>query len=115
MGFPIHKDRQFLFLSTDVQRENGPLNTIFCPPNQPDFVACQAFEQSAGPIVTAPVAGTSDTLPAACGGAGAIGQGLFPACYGVATAGGLTGPHNQYQNFFTLLGHYDYQFSPRTT
>src|SRR5271154_6458311 len=30
IGFPIHKDRQFLFLSTDIQRENGPLATNFC-------------------------------------------------------------------------------------
>jgi hypothetical protein len=108
IGFPIHKDRQFLFLSTDIQRENGPLNTIFCPAGG-NQVACQAWEASAGPVVTAPV-NTTDTLPGACGPS-SIGEGLFPACYGVATAGGLTGPHNQYQNFFTLLGHYDYQFS----
>ena len=108
VGFPIKKDRQFLFLSTDIQRENGPLNTIFCPAG-PNFDACEAFLASAGPTVTAG-AGT-DVLPSACG-SGAIGEGLFPACYGVATAGGLVGPHNQYQNFFTLLGHYDYQFSP---
>ena len=30
VGFPIHKDRQFLFLSTDIQRENGPLTTSLC-------------------------------------------------------------------------------------
>ena len=30
IGFPIHKDRQFLFLATDIQRENGPLATNFC-------------------------------------------------------------------------------------
>jgi hypothetical protein len=109
IGFPIHKDRQFLFLSTDIQRENGPLNTIFCPAGG-NQIACQAWESSAGPVVGPPAAGTTDALPGACS-AGAIGEGLFPACYGVATAGGLTGPHNQYQNFFTLLGHYDYQFS----
>jgi hypothetical protein len=110
VGLPIHKDRQFLFLSTDIQRENGPLNTIFCPPTATDYVACQAFEASAGPVIGAPAVGT-DVLPGACG-AGAIGEGLIPACYGASTVGGLTGPHNQYQNFFTLLGHYDYQFSP---
>src|ERR1700678_101148 len=110
IGFPIHKDRQFLFLSTDIQRENGPLNTIFCPPTAPDFVACQAFEASAGPIIGPPAAGTTNILPIGCSSS-AVGEGLLPACYGVATAGGLTGPHNQYQNFFTLLGHYDYQFS----
>src|SRR5215475_9461238 len=30
VGFPIHKDRQWLFLSTDVQRNNGPLTTTLC-------------------------------------------------------------------------------------
>ncbi|MGA8034520.1 MAG: carboxypeptidase-like regulatory domain-containing protein [Candidatus Acidiferrales bacterium] len=111
IGFPIRKDRQFLFLSTDIQRENGPLNTIFCPPSAPDFVQCQAFEASAGPIIGPPAAGTTNILPIGCSSS-AVGEGLLPACYGVSTVGGLTGPHNQYQNFFTLLGHYDYQFSP---
>jgi len=110
-GFPIHKDRQFLFLATDIQRENGPLNTVFCPPTAANFVACQAFEASPGPVI-GPQLVASDTLPSACGGAVAIGQSLLPACYGALTAGALTGAHNQYQNFFTLLGHYDYQFSP---
>jgi hypothetical protein len=111
VGFPIHKDRQFLFLATDIQRENGPLNTVFCPPTAPDFVACQAFEASGGPVIGPQLIG-SDTLPSACGGTAAIGSNLLPACYGASTVGALTGPHNQYQNFFTLLGHYDYQFSP---
>jgi hypothetical protein len=109
-GFPIHKDRQFLFLSTDIQRENGPLDTVLC--TDATTLGCSAFLASAGPIITAPASGSSDTLPPACGGTAAIGQALLPACYGVATVGGLNGPHNQYQNFFTLLGHYDYQFSP---
>ncbi len=109
VGFPIHRDRQFLFLSTDIQRENGPLDTVLC--TDASVPGCSAFLASAGPIITAPVNGT-DTLPAACGGAAAVGQALMPACYGVSTVGGLEGPHNQYQNFFTLLGHYDYQFSP---
>jgi hypothetical protein len=30
IGFPIHKDRQFLFLATDVQKQNGPLVTNLC-------------------------------------------------------------------------------------
>jgi hypothetical protein len=109
VGFPIHKDRQFLFLSTDIQRENGPLDTVLC--TDATTPGCSAFLASAGPIIAAPVE-SSDTLPPACGGAAAIGQALLPACYGVATIGALNGPHNQYQNFFTLLGHYDYQFSP---
>ena len=72
--------------------------------------ACEAFLASAGPTVTrrrrVPTFSPLHAAPAR------VGEGLFPACYGVATAGGLVGPHNQYQNFFTLLGHYDYQFSP---
>jgi hypothetical protein len=110
VGFPIHKDRQFLFLSTDIQRENGPLDTVLC--TDATTPGCSAFLASAGPIITAPPSGSSNTLPPACGGSAAIGQALLPACYGVATFADLNGPHNQYQNFFTLLGHYDYQFSP---
>ena len=110
VGFPIHKDRQFLFLSTDIQRENGPLDTVLC--TDATTTGCSAFLASAGPIITAPPSGSTNTLPPACGGPSAIGQALLPACYGVATFADLNGPHNQYQNFFTLLGHYDYQFSP---
>src|SRR6202044_657664 len=73
VGFPIHKDRQFLFLSTDIQRENGPLNTIFCPPTATDYVACQAWEQSAGPVV-GPPANATDVLPGGCV-SGAVGEG----------------------------------------
>ncbi len=107
-GFPIHKDRQFLFLATDIQRENGPLDTVFCTAADP---GCSAFLASAGPIIGPPTAGTSNILPPGCA-AGAVGEALLPACYGVPTIGALNGSHNQYQNFFTLLGHYDYQFSP---
>jgi hypothetical protein len=108
VGFPIHKDRQFLFLATDIQRENGPLDTVFCTAADP---GCSAFLASAGPIIGAPTPGTSNILPPGCV-AGAVGEALLPACYGVPTLGALNGEHNQYQNFFTLLGHYDYQFSP---
>jgi hypothetical protein len=108
VGFPIHKDRQFLFLATDIQRENGPLDTIFCTAADP---GCSAFLASAGPIIGPPTPGTSNILPPGCA-AGAVGEALMPACYGVPTIGALAGEHNQYQNFFTLLGHYDYQFSP---
>lgn len=111
-GFPIHKDRQFLFLATDIQRENGPLKTVFCPPNAPNFAACEASLQTAGPIINPPVPGTTEVLPAACGGASAIGKNLLPACYGVPDLAAFEGSNNQFQNFFTLLGHYDYQFSP---
>src|SRR5271156_142907 len=111
VGFPIHKNRQFLFLSTDIQRENGPLDTVFCPTG-PNNASCEATLAAAGggPIIGSPT-GTS-VLPASCGGPSAIGEALLPACYGVATLAGFEGPHNQYQNFFTILGHYDYQFSP---
>src|SRR5260370_1189169 len=44
VGFPIHKDRQWLFLSTDIQRNNGPLTTNLCHGN----AVCQ---HDAGPII----------------------------------------------------------------
>jgi Carboxypeptidase regulatory-like domain len=111
VGFPIHKNRQFLFLSTDIQRENGPLDTVFCPAGA-NHATCEATLAAAGggPVIGSPV-GTS-VLPPSCGGPSAIGEELLPACYGVSTLAGFEGPHNQYQNFFTILGHYDYQFSP---
>jgi len=109
VGFPIHKDRQWLFLSTDIQRENGPLATQFCAPSD---AACEASLQTAGPIIPAPAAGTTEVLPAGCGGASAVGKHLLPACYGVPNLAAFEGSNGQYQNFFTLLGHYDYQFSP---
>src|ERR1700723_369184 len=110
VGFPIHKDRQFLFLSTDIQRENGPLTTVFCPPGSGN-AACEATLQDAGPVILPPVAGSTEVLPAACGGSAAIGQNLLPACYGVPNLAAFEGAHTQFQNFFTLLGHYDYQIN----
>lgn len=109
VGFPIHRDRQFLFLSTDIQREHGPLLTQFCAPSD---AACVASLQSAGPIINPPVPGVQEFLPAACGGDAAIGQHLLPACYGVPNLAAFEGPNLQYQNFFTILGHYDYQITP---
>lgn len=111
-GFPIHKDRQFLFLSTDIQRENGPLKTQFCPPGA-NFTSCEAALASVGlgPTILPPVAGSNEVLPANC--ASAIGQPVLSACYGLTNGlSDFEGPHNQYQDFFTILGHYDYQFSP---
>jgi hypothetical protein len=110
-GFPIHTDRQFFFISTDIQREDGPLKTVFCPPNAPNFAACEASLQTAGPVINPPVGGTTEVLPIACG-ASAIGKNLLPACYGVPNLAAFEGSSTQYQNFFTLLGHYDYQFTP---
>jgi len=104
IGFPIHKDRQWLFLSTDIQRSSGPLTTSLCHGD----AACQ---QDAGPIIQAPANG-SDQLGPSCTNITFGVTRLLPGCYGVANLGALEGPHTQFQNFFTLLGHYDYQFSP---
>jgi hypothetical protein len=104
IGFPIRKDRQWLFLATDVQRNTGPLTTNLCHGN----AACQA---DAGPIIQAAKAGTSDMLGPSCKNITFGVTRLLPGCYGVPNLGALEGPHDQFQNFFTLLGHYDYQFS----
>ncbi|HWY77570.1 MAG TPA: carboxypeptidase regulatory-like domain-containing protein [Verrucomicrobiae bacterium] len=104
-GFPIHKDRQFLFLSTDIQRNSGPLTTNLCHGDP----VCQG---DTGPVIPALAAGTSDMLGPACAGAIPGVTHLLPGCYGVADLGALEGPHTQFQDFFTILGHYDYQFSP---
>ncbi len=112
VGFPIHKDRQFLYLATDIQRENGPLDTVFCPAGS-NFAACEAGLASVGlgPTILPPVAGSDEVLPANC--ATAVGQPVLSACYGLTNGlSDFEGSHNQYQNFFTILGHYDYQFSP---
>src|ERR1700734_1727125 len=92
VGFPLHKKRQFLFLSTDIQRENGPLDTVFCPAGA-NHATCEATLAAAGggPVIGSPV-GTS-VLPPSCGGPSAIGEELLPACYGVSTLAGFEGPH----------------------
>ncbi len=102
IGFPIHKDRQFLFLATDVQRNNGPLTTTLCHGDP----TCQ---NDAGPVIPAGTPGNllgRNCLP------NAVGMHLLPGCYGVANLGALEGAHTQFLNFFTLLGHYDYQITP---
>ena len=111
VGFPIHKDRQFLFLSTDIQRENGPLKTVFCP-SGPNNATCEAALAAAGggPVIESPT-GTS-VLPPSCVNVVPGVSLLLPTCYGVATLAGFEGSHNQFQDFFTILGHYDYQFTP---
>src|SRR5271154_4174458 len=111
VGFPIHKDRQFLFLSTDIQRENGPLKTVFCPAGA-NNATCEGALAAAGggPVIEAP-AGNS-VLPPSCKNVTPGVSLLLPTCYGVQTLAGFEGSNNQYQNFFTILGHYDYQFSP---
>jgi Carboxypeptidase regulatory-like domain/TonB dependent receptor len=111
VGFPIHKDRQFLFLSTDIQRENGPLKTVFCP-SGPNNATCEAALAAAGggPVIEAPL-GDSVLAPSCTNVVPGVSL-LLPTCYGVATLAGFEGSHNQFQDFFTILGHYDYQFSP---
>src|ERR1700730_4110614 len=95
IGFPIRKDRQFLFLATDIQRNTGPLTTNFCHGDP----ACQ---NDAGPVI--PAGNGSDVLGPACL-AGAAGMNLLPGCYGIPNLGALDGPHSQFQDFLTLLGH----------
>lgn len=104
VGFPIRKDRQWLFLSTDVQRNSGPLTTNLCHGDP----ACQADQ---GPLIPPVAAGSGEQLGKACA-AGAVGMHLLPACYGLPNLGAFDGPHTQFQNFFTLIGHYDYQITP---
>jgi hypothetical protein len=133
IGFPIHKDRQFLFLSTDIQRENGPLATNFCSGisttdcntafdlssfTGPTFANCTgpAPPNGTGNCApgTVPLPGASTTgfnLPAGCA-VPTAGQSFLNACFGVNSLADLQGSSNQLQNLFTLLGHYDYQFSP---
>ena len=103
VGFPIHKDRQWLFLATDIQRSHGPLTTTLCHGD----AACQ---QDAGPIIQAPANGT-DHLGPSCKNITVGVTHLLPGCYGVPNLGALEGPGMQFQNFFTLLGHYDYQLN----
>lgn len=103
-GFPIHRDRQWLFLATDVQRNHGPLTTNICHGDP----LCQ---NDAGPVIPLPQNST-DRLPPACASATPGVTRLLPGCYGVPNLHAFEGPHTQFQNFFSLLGHYDYQFSP---
>ncbi|HEV3253318.1 MAG TPA: carboxypeptidase regulatory-like domain-containing protein [Candidatus Acidoferrales bacterium] len=108
IGFPIHKDKQFLFLSADIQREHGPLATNFC--SGPDQTDCQAALATATGPTFGPQMGT-DQVPAACKGA-VPGGSVLMSCYGVANLAQLEGSQNQFQNLASVLGHYDYQLSP---
>jgi Carboxypeptidase regulatory-like domain/TonB dependent receptor len=142
VGFPIHKDRQFLFVATDVQREHGPLVTQFCSPGPgqalcestlnattgPVFANCTGPASSGGncnpgngttipaqvPFPTPAILAVSP-LPAGCGGPAKITPGVTTVlqdCYGESSLGGFQGSSTQYQRLFTILGHYDYQFTP---
>jgi carboxypeptidase family protein len=124
VGFPIHKDRQFLFLAVDIQKENGPLVTNLCGTGTvadcnaslsgitgPTFENCMPGACAPG---TAPIPGnvTGFSLPGSCGTPTA-GQTFLQACFNGATSlADLNGPHTQFQDLATLLGHYDYQFTP---
>jgi len=71
IGFPIVRDKQFLFLAVDRQQQHGPLITQF-------------LRNVSG--VAVPELGISDLAS-------------------------LQGSHNQFQNLFSVLGHYDWQIS----
>ncbi|MGA8143817.1 MAG: carboxypeptidase regulatory-like domain-containing protein [Candidatus Acidiferrales bacterium] len=142
VGFPISKDRQFLFLSADVQRENGPLVTNFCGVGSaadcatslseatgpvfanctapvPDVVAAIRPQGGLGPGTCLPgqipAPGTAGTagfaLPPSCG-TPAAGDSFLNACFGVNSLGDFNLANNQFQNLFTILGHYDFQITP---
>ena len=138
IGFPIHKDRQFLYLATDIQRENGPLATNFCSGisatdcnsafdlasfTGPVFANCTGPASAGGncnpgnattpgqiPLPSASTTGFA--LPAGCSQSPTVGQSFLNACFGVNSLADFQKSSNQYQNLFTILGHYDYQFSP---
>jgi hypothetical protein len=138
IGFPIVKDKQFLFLSTDVQRENGPLITNLCgsgtvaacnaflstangaggPVTGPVFAACNAPAFTGGDCLPGqvPLPGGSSTtgvsLPAGCNQSPVAGDSILHDCYGVNSLADFNGPSNQFQNLFTILGHYDFQITP---
>jgi len=129
VGFPIHKDRQFLFLAADAQREYGPLVTQFCPPGAgqaqclaalttatgPTFADCAPAACAAGQVplpANLPSIGPNATfLPPACG-TPVAGDSVLKDCYGQTSLAGFNGSSTQYQRLFTILGHYDYQFTP---
>src|SRR6266436_282104 len=105
LGFPIHKDRQWLFLSTDIQRSHGPLTTNLCHGD----AAC---ENSTGPVIPTKAAGTQDQLGPSCKNVTPGVTHLLSGCYGVPNLHALEGASAQFQNLFVLLGHYDYQITP---
>jgi len=71
VGFPIRKDKQFLFLATQIQRQFGPLTTKF----------------------------SSDV------------SGVAVPELGIADLASLEGTHTQFQNLYSVLGHYDWQMT----
>ncbi|MGB9008026.1 MAG: carboxypeptidase regulatory-like domain-containing protein, partial [Candidatus Acidiferrales bacterium] len=118
IGFPIHKDRQFLFLATDIQRENGPLATNFCSGataadcntafdlssfTGPIFANCTGPASAGGNCATGqiPLPGASTagfSLPAGCAQSPTAGQSFLNACFGVNSLADFQKSSNQYQN-----------------
>src|SRR5271170_6944293 len=93
VGFPIHKDRQFLFLAADTQKENGPLLTNLCSSGTvsacnatmdtitgPTFADCVSLPCPAGEIPVPGALTAGFNLPASCGTPTA-GETLTQACY----------------------------------
>jgi hypothetical protein len=126
VGFPIHKDRQFLFLATDAQLQNGPLVTQFCAPGAgqaaclaelplitgPAFANCAPGACAPGTVPLPSNVSAGTMLPPGCGTSPTAGELVLMDCYGKSSIAGFQGASNQFQNLFTILGHYDYQFSP---
>ena len=128
IGFPIVKDKQFLYIAGDVQRENGPLVTNFCGTGTaadcaatlstitgPVFANCTgpagATPCTAGQVPLPGASTAGFALPASCS-TPTVGQSFLNACYGgVNNLGDFNGANNQFQNLFTVLGHYDWQIT----
>lgn len=111
VGFPIHKNTQFLFLAADIQREDGPLVTNFCNPGSGEAACQAALRATTGPVFTAANIPAGSILPSACK-APTIGGSILQSCYGVANLAALEGSASQFQNLNTVLGHWDWQMTP---
>jgi hypothetical protein len=110
IGFPIRKDKQFLFFAADIQRQHGPIVTQFCTPGPGQAVCEQTLAATTGPLIGANPDPTTNSLLPECNGA--PGTSVLSNCYGVQTLADLQGSNNQFQNLFTVLGKYDYQITP---
>ncbi len=73
VGFPIERDKQFLFLAVDRQLQHGPLVTNF----------------------------SRDV------------QGVAVPELGISDLSSFEGPHEQFQNLFSILGRYDVRMTQR--
>jgi hypothetical protein len=126
IGFPIHKNTQFLYLATDIQRSHGPFLTQFCNPGANQASCIQTLDATTGPVFgncqpgacpagSVPIPGNVSSavamLPAGCG-TPAAGDSVLKDCYGAATLGAFNGSSTQFNNFYTVLGHWDWQMTP---